>query len=95
MLGVFLYSGLINVLLSIRMCNIMLMSQMYTIKFIHLFVCLFYTKIIYLSRMAHICAINGLRQEDYHEFQANLCYTANSRPAWGTQREGLMSQIFF
>lgn len=45
--------------------------------------------------MAHICAINGLRQEDYHEFQANLCYTANSRPAWGTQREGLMSQIFF
>lgn len=45
--------------------------------------------------MAHICAIIGLRQEDYHEFQANLCYTANSRPAWGTQREGLMSQIFF
>lgn len=44
---------------------------------------------------AHICAINGPRQEDYHEFQANLCYTANSRPAWGTQREGLMSQNFF
>lgn len=44
--------------------------------------------------VAHTCAIEGLRQEDYYEFQASLYYTASSRPAWDTQREGLMSQFF-